>query len=134
VDITNSTGVATHLWRTAIREIEAGDANLPLNSWGKFTSVEQTSSGIPNEYHLFQNYPNPFNPVTTIEFSIPKHSLVVLTIFNSLGMEIEVLLNQHLAAGHYRTQWTPRDIPSGVYFYRLRSSQFTETKKLLLLR
>ncbi|MEX2054641.1 MAG: T9SS type A sorting domain-containing protein, partial [Candidatus Andersenbacteria bacterium] len=97
------------------------------------TSV-QLSTAIPTEFSLSQNYPNPFNPMTTIEFSIPKQSLIVLTIYNALGIEIEILLNNTLPPGHYRTQWTPRDIPSGVYFYQLRSSEFTETKKLLLLR
>jgi hypothetical protein len=135
VVITNSTGVAGHLWRTAIWEIEAGDANLPLNSWGHYlTSVERTSSIIPKQYHLFQNYPNPFNPSTIIEFSIPMQSIVVLTVFNILGMETEILLNQNLAPGYYRTQWTPRNFSSGVYFYQLRTSAFTETKRLLLLR
>jgi len=98
------------------------------------TSVEQISSTIPDRYFLSQNFPNPFNPITTIPFSIPKQSDVVLTVFNSLGMKIDILLNQQLPPGHYRIQWTPRDLPSGVYFYQLRSSEFTDTKKLLLLR
>jgi len=98
------------------------------------TLVEQFSSDIPIPYALYQNYPNPFNPLTTIQFSLPKETPVVLTIFNSLGMEIAVLVNEQLPPGHYRTQWSPRNNPSGVYFYQLRSSEFTETKKLLLLR
>jgi len=98
------------------------------------TSVEQITSDIPEVYSLSQNYPNPFNPMTTIDFSIPTGAFVQLNIFNSLGIEIQVLLNQHLSPGYYRIRWTPTNIASGVYFYRLRSREFTETKKLLLLR
>jgi len=101
----------------------------------KIVSVERiVGVDLPDRFMLEQNYPNPFNPITTIQFSLPKQSTVVLSIFNSLGMEIEVLVKQQLPPGHYRTQWTPRDMPSGVYFYQLRSDQFNETKKLLLLR
>jgi hypothetical protein len=98
------------------------------------TSVARFSSVVPDRYSLSPNYPNPFNPTTTIEFSVPKQGVVVLTIYNALGMRIEVLLNEHLEPGYYRTQWTPRDNPSGVYFYQLRTSDFTDTKKLLLVR
>jgi hypothetical protein len=103
-------------------------------SFNVLTVVEVVDNNMPTEFVLKPNYPNPFNPITTIEFSIPKQGFVVLSIFNTLGMEIEVLLNQHLPAGHYRTQWTPRDIPSGVYFYQLRASEFNDTKKFILLR
>ena len=97
-------------------------------------SVEQVSSEIPLSYGLLQNYPNPFNPKTTIQFSVPSASFVVLKVFNSLGTEIEVLLNEYLSPGDYRIHWTPNDIPSGIYFYRLGSPEFTETRKLILLR
>lgn len=98
------------------------------------TSVEQVGSDIPKTYALYQNYPNPFNPVTTIQFSLPKESSVKLTVFNSLGIPIEVLVNEQLPPGHYRVQWSPRNVPSGVYFYQLKSAEFTNTKKLLLIR
>lgn len=98
------------------------------------TSVQQVTTDVPQVYALSQNYPNPFNPVTTIDFSIPEYSHVQLTVFNSLGTEIEVLIDDHLSPGYYRAQWVPTNIASGVYFYRLRSAQFTETKKLTLLR
>jgi hypothetical protein len=125
--------------RTGSIRIEASDANespkdVTVTQGGTTTFVEQLTSEIPSEFHLSQNYPNPFNPVTTIEFSIPKSAPVILTIFNSLGMEIEVLVNQYLPPGRYRTQWAAQNMPSGVYFCRIRSAEFTETKKLILLR
>jgi hypothetical protein len=98
------------------------------------TFVQQLAESIPNKFYLLQNYPNPFNPLTTIEFTIPKPSPITLTIFNSLGMDIEVLVKGDLSPGHYRVRWNPHDNPSGVYFYQLRSTYFTETKKLLLVR
>lgn len=110
-----------------------GDFGMILRSAGP-TFVDQTGSEIPTTYLLRQNYPNPFNPATTIEFSLPKQSMVVLTIYNVLGTQIDVLLNEHLPAGQYRTRWSPRDLPSGVYFYQLRADNFSDTKKILLLR
>lgn len=111
--------------------------NAPKNITANFSpksSIEQLSSFIPDKYFLAQNYPNPFNSNTTIEFSIPKVSYVQLVIFNSLGMQIDMLFSGHLQAGYYKTQWSPFDIPSGMYFYQLSSSGFIETRKLLLLR
>jgi hypothetical protein len=125
--------------RTGSIRIEASDANespkdVTVSQAGGTTFVEQLNSEIPSEYHLSQNYPNPFNPITTIEFSIPKSGPVILTIYNSLGMEITVLVNQYLPPGRYRTQWAPQNMPSGAYFYRLRSVEFYETRKLTLIR
>lgn len=125
-----------YYWR--VNATNAGGTSDWSSVWGFTTTgptlVEQFGSDIPTTYALYQNYPNPFNPVTTIQFSLPRESPVVLTIFNSLGMQIEVLVNQNLPPGHYRTQWTPREIPTGVYFYQLKCTEFTDTKKLLLLR
>ena len=98
------------------------------------TSVEQISNELPTEYNLSQNYPNPFNPVTTIEFSLPKSSYVTLTIFNTLGIQIQTLADHTLAPCKYRVRWDAKDLPSGVYFYRLVAGSFTESRKLVLLR
>jgi hypothetical protein len=98
------------------------------------SSVERVSLDIPNDYQLSQNFPNPFNPSTTMKFSIPRQSHVVLTIFNSLGMEIEIIVNGNLSPGYYEAQWTTLNLPSGVYFYRLQAGAFAETRKLILLK
>lgn len=125
-----------YYWR--IRATNDGGFSDWSTIWNFMTTVptliEQFNSDIPVKYALYQNYPNPFNPITTIQFSIPKECFVKLVIFNSLGMQIETLVNQQLSAGYYRLIWNPKNIPSGVYFYKLESNGFTDTKKLLLLR
>lgn len=105
------------------------------------TSVEQTSDELPTEYTLSQNFPNPFNPVTNIEFSLPKSGYVTLTVFNTLGQQIEKLVSQNLTPGTYRAQWNATGFASGVYFYRLQAPTssgqiggIVETRKLLLLK
>jgi len=95
-------------------------------------SVEANGKDIPTEYQLFQNYPNPFNPSTTIRYSLPKTANVSLRIFNTLGQEIAALVNEERVAGCYLLQWNA-NVPSGMYFYRLRAGEFVETKKMVLL-
>lgn len=89
---------------------------------------------IPDKYYLSQNYPNPFNPVTKIKYGLPKQSYVTLKIFDLLGREIKTLVNEQLQAGEYITDFNAFDLPSGTYFYRLQTNNFTETKKLILLK
>ncbi len=100
------------------------------------TGVEDPSRGEnnPEEFVLHQNYPNPFNPNTTIEFALPKTSLVTLTIYNVTGEKVATLVSENLTAGSYKYQWDAKGLTSGVYFYRLESGEFREAKKLLLLR
>jgi photosystem II stability/assembly factor-like uncharacterized protein len=98
------------------------------------TSVQEIASEVPGRFLLRQNYPNPFNPATTIEFSIPHSDLVTLKVFGLLGEEVATLVNKMLSAGTHRARWDATGVPSGVYFYRLQASDFTETKKLILLR
>jgi hypothetical protein len=83
---------------------------------------------------LSQNYPNPFNPTTTINFSIPKSGFVTIKVYDVLGREVTTLVSQELSAGNYKQQWNANRMPSGIYFYRLQSGSFTETKKLILLK
>ena len=85
-------------------------------------------------YKLQSNYPNPFNPSTKIEFQIPKSSIVNLTVYNSLGEEVAILVNQRLSKGRYTFEFNARDLPSGVYFYVLRAGNFGSTKKMILLK
>ncbi len=91
-------------------------------------------SGIPNQFDLNQNYPNPFNPSTTISFSIPVEGNVALKIFNVIGQEIEVLVNENLSAGSYSFQWNAENQSSGIYFYKLITDSFTEMRKMVLLK
>ncbi len=93
----------------------------------------------PNNFALVQNYPNPFNPSTKIRYAIPllggaRGGLVTIKIFDVLGNEIETLVNEEKSPGTYEITWNAVGLPSGVYFYQLRSGEFVETKKMLLLR
>lgn len=87
---------------------------------------------MPATYFLTNNFPNPFNPSTTIKYSIPKASPVSLKIFNTLGEEIETLVNIEKSIGTYKLTWNAANHPSGVYFYRLQAGSFFETKKMIL--
>jgi hypothetical protein len=98
------------------------------------TSVKPTSSEIPTEFILEQNYPNPFNPSTTIRYGLPERSVVSLTVFNTLGQQVEVLQDEEQEAGYHEVKFDASGLSSGVYFYRLRAGDFVETKRLLLVR
>lgn len=99
-----------------------------------FSGISQTGNEIPASYRLGQNYPNPFNPVTKFKFQIPKHSAVNLTIYNTLGKEVQTLVNQSLSPGTYEADFDGSSLPSGVYYYRLETGDFTETKKMVLIK
>lgn len=84
------------------------------------------------KYELKQNYPNPFNPKTNIVFSIPENDFVTLNIYNLLGQEIRTLVNQQLDAGFYSFEFDGSELPSGVYFYSINTSKYSEVKKMIL--
>jgi hypothetical protein len=96
--------------------------------------VSDFPEGILREYALKQNYPNPFNPSTTIEFILPESEQVELSIFNTSGQKISTLIDQKLNAGSHSVQWNAENYASGVYFYSIRTKNFTQTKKLMFLR
>lgn len=96
--------------------------------------IQQISSEVPNGFSLSQNYPNPFNPVTKINFNILKASDVNITVFDVLGRHITTLVNKKLSAGTYETDWNAVNMPGGVYFYRIESEDFAETKKMILVK
>ena len=88
----------------------------------------------PNEFHLFQNYPQPFNPATTIKYQIPKTSKVILKVFDVLGNEMETLVDQKKSAGIYEIDFDGTGLTSGIYFYSIKTKEFTDTKKMILLK
>ncbi|MEJ2618423.1 MAG: M1 family aminopeptidase, partial [Ignavibacteriaceae bacterium] len=89
---------------------------------------------IPNQYKLEQNYPNPFNPKTTIRYSIPVNSFVTIKVYDVLGKEIRILLNERKSPGGYSINFNSDNLPSGVYFYSMQAGSFTSTKKFVLLK
>ncbi|MCK6560023.1 T9SS type A sorting domain-containing protein [bacterium] len=99
------------------------------------TAVEsQPSAEIPKAYALHQNHPNPFNPSTTIEFALPKASLVTLKIYDLLGKEVATLVAEKLPAGRHQRVWEAKGLASGVYLYRLEAGEFAQVRKLILLQ
>ena len=92
------------------------------------------TNGIANTYSLSQNYPNPFNPITSISFSIPKDGLVKLVVYNVLGKEVAALVNNEQTAGNYQVTFDASKLNSGVYFYKLTSGDFSDVKKMLLVK
>jgi hypothetical protein len=88
----------------------------------------------PEAFSLKQNYPNPFNPSTSISFSIPSTSFVSLKVYDLLGREVATLVSEQMSSGNHSKQWNAAALPSGIYFYRLQTGSFTETKKLVLLK
>jgi hypothetical protein len=88
----------------------------------------------PTDFELAQNYPNPFNPSTTIQYSIKERSLVELVLYDILGAQVVVLVNEEQEAGNYKINFNDGRLVSGVYFYRLKAGNFIETKKMVLLK
>ena len=89
---------------------------------------------VPTKYFLSNNFPNPFNPSTTLKYSIPKESAVIIKVYDILGKEIETLVNEEKPIGTYEVTWNAENLSSGVYFYCLQAGDFVQTKKLILLK
>ncbi len=105
-----------------------------------FTGIDPVNGEIPGNFSLYQNYPNPFNPVTKIRFSIPAGGNMsrpvssVLTVYDALGKEVQVLVNEQLMPGSYEADFDGSRLSSGIYFYKLTSSVFSEMKKMVLVK
>ena len=98
------------------------------------TSVKQINSDSPVCFTLNQNYPNPFNPTTIIKYQIPKSSFVSVKVYDLLGNEIATLVNKEQTAGSYEVEFAASGLSAGIYFYRLRTDNYGQTKKMILLK
>ncbi len=98
------------------------------------TNIVNAISQFAGSYFLGNNYPNPFNPSTNIKFGITSSSYVKLTVYNSIGSEIENLVSQYLPSGAYQIKWNAQNFSSGMYYYKIETPGFTETKKMLLIK
>jgi hypothetical protein len=90
--------------------------------------------GTPKEFSLTQNFPNPFNPSTTIRYGLPNRSHVTLSVFNTLGQSVSTLVNGEQEAGYHEVKFDGSGLSSGVYFYRIGTGSFVQTRKFLLLK
>ena len=102
--------------------------------WMTTGIVNNMGGSLPNTFRLSQNYPNPFNPATTIRYSLPHRSQVLLSVYNTVGQKVTALVQGEQDAGSYEVKFDGSGLASGVYFYRLQTESFVDTKKLLLLR
>jgi hypothetical protein len=96
--------------------------------------VENKNNSIPARFSLSQNYPNPFNPSTRINYSVPHKSFVKIKLYDILGNEVATLVNEEKSAGNYMIDFYASALCSGVYFYKIIADNFSETKKMILLR
>ena len=116
-----------------LAKYSGGDGSLVI------TSIDESGNNLPMDFSLNQNYPNPFNPTTTISYTIPKvetlHVMSVnLAIYDVLGNELTTLVNEEQGSGTYKVQFDASNLSSGVYYYQLKSGNFVEIKKMLLMK
>jgi len=107
---------------------------LITDNGGSVNITPLTTASVPTDFSLGQNYPNPFNPETKIRFDLAKTGMVRLSIFDITGREIKTILNETKNAGSYEVSFFGGDLPSGVYFYKLNTGNFSKTKRMVLLK
>ncbi len=124
-------------WRLQITDLANGNTGV-LYSWGlrinNSVDVRNISTEVPSKFNLSQNYPNPFNPTTKINFSVNKKGIVQLKVYDITGKQVAELVNENLSAGIYQADFNGTDFSSGVYYYKLITGGFTETKKMMLVK
>lgn len=134
------TGIINHLNGVTFKDANIGwgvgvTGSIIKTTNGGVTFVEENEkTSLPIYLSLSQNYPNPFNPVTTIAYQIPKEGLVNLKIYDFLGKEIAILVNEVKNSGKYAVKFDASNIASGIYYYRLQSGSYFDTKKMILLK
>jgi hypothetical protein len=114
-----------------VKKDSASLLNIQLDR--NFTAIKSDVS-IISKYLLFQNYPNPFNPSTRIDFEIPSEGYTVIKLYDILGNELRTLLKEIKKAGRYSLTLDAADLPGGIYFYKLEAGQFSQTKKMMLIK
>ena len=97
-------------------------------------AISPSNIGAIQGYTIAQNYPNPFNTTTLITYEIPRQSHVTIDIYNSLGRKVTTLIDRLQPSGSYQVTWNAEDATSGVYFYKIQTGTYTETRKMILLK
>ncbi len=127
IDDTTGTLVRTILTGANFQYIDIYDPNFVVSN-------SNISGTLPKEYRLYENYPNPFNPSTTIRFSIPENGLVTLSVYDILGKEISTPINAEMNAGTHEINFDATGLASGMYFYKITVNNFTDVKKMVLIK
>lgn len=134
IGITSGNGKLWPVWMDDYNSsvYQVWTASIDINSIG----IKKISEEIPEKFSLMQNYPNPFNPKTVINYQLPinKFENVRLIIYNSTGQEITILVDQMQKAGTYEVEFEGTNYPSGVYYYKLTGGEFSETRKMILIK
>ncbi|MDD5361233.1 MAG: T9SS type A sorting domain-containing protein [Ignavibacteria bacterium] len=126
-------------WRFRVTDNASGDTGhvgqycIQIYSGGTLTGINNAGI-LPTKFELSQNYPNPFNPTTKINFAIPKQGLVTMKIYDVLGREVRTLVNEVKPAGNYSVDFNASELSSGVYFYRVQSGDFSDIKRMILIK
>jgi subtilisin family serine protease/subtilisin-like proprotein convertase family protein len=125
-------------WKLAIDDLASGDSGV-LKAWCLVLRYQTLVGGIgtveiPNYFSLAQNYPNPFNPNTSIKFSVPSAELVTLKVYDVLGKEVAVLVNEMKQPGFHTVDFNASNLASGIYFYRIDAGEFTSVKRMILVK
>lgn len=102
--------------------------------WFPLVGVEPSGNTAPKEFNLMQNYPNPFNPSTNIKYQISKDNFVSLKIYDNLGKEIKTLVNEKQSSGSHEVTFSGEQFPSGIYYYKIKAGEFTDVKKMVLIK
>lgn len=122
------------LYTMAFIQNDADKTILNAGRPGMLVGIEPYKNETPANYSLSQNFPNPFNPTTNIKFSLPESGFVTLKVYNILGKEVQTLMEGNQQRGTYTATFDASNLPSGVYFYTLKTNSFTETKKMMLVK
>ncbi len=135
----NSTTAQNHSYSFTDHNVSSGKFSYRLKQIDfdgtfQYSPTVKVEIGIPEQFALFQNYPNPFNPTTTISWQSPVGSHQTLKVYDLFGREVANLVDEYRPAGKYKVDFDASELPSGTYFYRLQSEEFTETKKFMLLK
>ena len=136
----NGTTTEIHSYTFADKDVPAGTYSYRINQidydgTNEYFELEQVIEiTLLGKFALLQNYPNPFNPGTTIKFVIPEKSNVVITIFNSIGEDVLTLVDENKEAGSYEVNFNASGFTSGIYYYKLQTDNFAQTKKMILMK